>query len=123
MLQRRKDIPYDLVIDYTDLYEYKVQENKIKQVKYEIDLKSIFNNSLIMRFNNIFINDKAMLLHLKEKLLYYDYYYAYTLGNGTSNIINKYNYLVNSVSGEEMATSTDLNSIYKEIKKLVIEKK
>lgn len=122
MLQRRKDIPYDLVIDYTDLYEYKVQEDKIKQVKYEIDLKSIFNNSLIMRFNNVFINDRVMLLHLKEKLLYYDYYYVYTLGNGTSNIINKYKYLVNSVSGEEMATSTDLNSIYKKIKKLVIEK-
>jgi hypothetical protein len=63
---------YKLIIDITDLYDYKVSDNKITQEKYELELQKRYPNSKVIRvndFNNITkdeVKNKKYILKLVD---------------------------------------------------------
>lgn len=115
ILDERKNIPYDLIIDFSDLYNYEIKEGKIIQTKHNINLNNIFENSENIRIENVNLNEHQLLLYIKEKLNNYSYYYA----NPSYNK-DRYYFLYNdSVFKNERLISNSLNDIYVKVKKLV----
>ena len=78
-------IKYDLVIDATNLYKFKVENNNITTVNYDLDLKSIFKDSKIIKikdFSKNKINDKNNgLVNRNDLNLYYSNKIFYSVEN------------------------------------------
>jgi len=53
ILFTQKDIPFKIIIDLSELYEYKVTNNSISKEKVTLKLKELFPNSHIIRIDNL----------------------------------------------------------------------
>lgn len=103
LIEKEKNVPFDLIIDITSLFEYNNKEIS----EYNLNLKQYFPNSRIINIKNYKKQKEVELLkYLKEKLIYYIYddekYYYFEENNIKSN---------------------DINKTCNEIKKLILEKK
>ena len=59
-----RDIDFGVILDLSDLYDYSYQDNCLTTLKYDLDLKSIFPNSKIVKIDNFSKNE---LLELKSE--------------------------------------------------------
>lgn len=81
-LQRQKHIPFKIIIDLSDLYNYDIIDSSIKKENVNLDLKELFPNAHIIKIKDL---SKKSLKELSIFLHEYQELYAY------SN--NKYYYL------------------------------
>ena len=52
---------FKLIIDISDLYDYKIKNKNITQKKHELDLKTMYPNSRVIKINNICQNEDGLL--------------------------------------------------------------
>lgn len=53
LLKEIEDIPFQLIINLSELYTYKIVDNKIIKEKYQLNLKEIFPNSYIINIDEM----------------------------------------------------------------------
>ena len=86
ILIRQQEIPFKIIIDITELYEYTFKNEKIIKKETKINLEELYPNSIIIRIKNLSNKRKEELLaYLKEyqSLIYayqYNKYYSYNEG-------------------------------------------
>jgi len=105
-LLKQKEIPFKIIIDLSELYEYKISGDVITKEVYSLKLSEIFSNSHIIRINNL---SKKGLEELSEYLKCIgacDNIYAYQK--------DKYYYLEN-----DEIKSDNLENTCSKIKKLL----
>lgn len=68
-LNSLRDIPFKLVLDFSELYNYKIENDEVKVSDYLVDLKKLFPNSVIIRIQGFNINKSDE--EIKEYLLKY----------------------------------------------------
>lgn len=103
ILYWQKDIPFKIVIDLSELYDYKIINNQIEKEEVNINLKEYFPNSYIIRIPNL---STKSLEELSDFLKNTDNLYAYQN--------NKYYYIEN-----EEIKYNDLDDTCFKIKKLL----
>lgn len=65
ILTNQKNIPFKIIIDLSELYEYKIIDNKIYKENKSINLNEIFPNSYIIKTSNL--TEKKHEYHYLEK--------------------------------------------------------
>ena len=68
-LNSLRDIPFKLVLDLSELYNYKIENDGVKVSNYLLDLKNLFPGSVIIRIQGFNINKSDK--EVKEYLLKY----------------------------------------------------
>lgn len=69
ILLLQKDIPFKLIIDLSEQYNYKNCNNSITKESYNIELNKYFPNSKIIKINNLSNNSlEELLVYLKSNL-------------------------------------------------------
>lgn len=68
-LNSLRDIPFKLVLDFSELYNYKIENDGVKVSDYLLNLKKLFPNSVIIRVQSFNINKSDK--EVKEYLLKY----------------------------------------------------
>lgn len=53
ILTEEKNIPFNLVINLSDLYTFSIDDNQLNAIKYYLNLKDIFPNSKIINIHNL----------------------------------------------------------------------
>lgn len=98
-LNSLRDIPFKLVLDLSELYNYKIENDEVKVSDYLVDLKKLFPSSVIIRIQGFNINKSDE--EIKEYLLKYrdvivsrgNFYYHNSLDNveciDTNNMCKK----------------------------------
>lgn len=102
-LECEKNIPFKLIIDLTELYNYDIIDNQIKKENINLDLKDLFPNAHVIKIKDL---SKKSLKELSTFLYEYQDLYAY------SN--SKYYYL-----NENEIKSDDLEDTCFKFKKLL----
>lgn len=83
ILIRQQEIPFKIIIDITELFEYTFENEKLIKKETEINLKELYPNSKIIRIKNLSNKRKEELLsYLKE---YQSLIYAYQCEKYYSN--------------------------------------
>lgn len=105
-LNYEKEIPFKIIIDMTNLYSYKIKDNKLIKEKQVLNLSEIFPNSYIIKIEDLSKKEleeiKTILMNMKQENESYGY-------DGET-----YYYLE-----EGELEETDLNGTLKRIKKLL----
>ena len=114
-----KDVPFDIIIDASSLYEYSFDNNMITSKKIDIDFKDIFPNSYVIKIDNY--GDKTLkelLSIFKEKLFSYNEVYKYIerKKNCFGRIDDDDFYTLNNDS----IVTADTQDVYKNIRKVLI---
>lgn len=76
ILKKEKNIPFNLVIDLSDLYTFSIDNNQINAIKYHLNLKDIFPNSKIINIHNLNDDELENINNLVK-----EQEYAYVKGN------------------------------------------
>lgn len=104
-LNSLRDIPFKLVLDLSELYNYKIENDGVKVSDYLVDLKRLFPGSVIIRIQGFNINKSDE--EIKEYLLKYRY-----------AIVNRGNsYYYNNLDNIECS---DVDSICKQLKRRLV---
>lgn len=85
ILSSQKEIPFKIIIDLSELYEYKISDNVISKEVYNLKLSEYFKNSHIIRINNL---SRYSLKQLEEYLKKTE-----NLNNSYAYRDNKYYYM------------------------------
>ena len=76
ILKKEKNIPFNLIINLSDLYTFNIDNNQLNAFKYHLNLKDIFPNSKIINIHSLSDNElKNINSLIKEQE------YAYVKGN------------------------------------------
>lgn len=67
LLEQQSKKSYDFIIDTTDLFTYKIENNQINILKYKLELTKLFPNTKIWNVNHI-TNQEEFFAFLKEIL-------------------------------------------------------
>lgn len=111
-IRKEQNVPFDLVINLSDLFTYSIKNNTLYINKYDLNLANIFKNSYTIEIKeNKNKTDKEILEELKKSLSNFDMSYRKVNKN-------KYYYLNN-----DNVNSTNLDKIYDNIKTKILKKK
>jgi len=111
-IKKEQNVPFDLIINLSDLFTYSIENNILYTNKYDLNLANIFKNSYIMEIKESKNKtDKEILEELKKSLLNFDMSYRKVNED-------KYYYLNN-----DNLDSTNLDKIYDNIKTKILKKK
>ena len=120
-INSEQNVPFDIIIDMSSLYDYKIECDKIISEKIDIDFKEIFPDSYVIKINDFGSKKQIEILKiLKEQLLKYNEAYGYIKPV-------KYYFGVDDeddfyrVKGDSVGT-TDVNDIYKNVRRVLIKK-
>lgn len=120
-INSEKNVPFDIIIDMSSLYDYKINSGKIISEKIDINFKEIFPDSYVIKINDFGNKKKVEILEiLKEQLLKYNEVYGYIkhvkyyFGVDDENDFYK-------VKGDSVGT-TDINDVYKNVRRVLIKK-
>lgn len=104
-LNSLRDIPFKLVLNLSELYNYKIENDKVKVSNYSLNLNKLFPNSAIIRIQGFNINKSDK--EVKEYLLKY-----------RDAIVNRGNsYYYNNSDNIECS---DVDNICKQLKRRLI---
>lgn len=84
-LSSQRKIPFKIIIDLSELYQYKINNNILTKEVYNLKLKEFFPNSNIIKIGNLSKRNKEELLQYLNTIQTFDNIYAYQN--------NVYNYL------------------------------
>ena len=92
IISKQKEIPFKIIIDISELYEYKIENNIISKESYELNLANIFPNTQIIKITNLTKNSlKELSQYLKTNTYVYQqnkYYYQENDEIKSSNLEN-----------------------------------
>ena len=100
ILNQQQEVPFKLIIDLSELYNYKIDNNSIIKESYNINLNEIFPNSHVIKINNL---SKKSLEELSSFLkLYKDINNLYAYQN------EKYYYIENNeIKSQDLENTCD----------------
>ena len=121
-IDNEKNVPFDIIIDMSSLYNYKIDNCKIIPEKIDINFKEMFPNSYVIKIDDYGSKKKIEILEiLKEQLLKYNEAYGYI------NPAKHYFGVIDDeddfykVNGDSVGT-TDVNDIYKTVRRVLVRK-
>lgn len=121
-IDNEKNVPFDIIIDMSSLYNYKIDNCKIIPEKIDINFKEMFPNSYVIKIDDYGSKKKIEILEiLKEQLLKYNEAYGYI------NPAKHYFGVIDDeddvykVNGDSVGT-TDVNDIYKNVRRVLVRK-
>lgn len=106
IISEQKEIPFKIIIDISELYEYKTDNNVISKQQYKLNLNEYFPNSHIIRIDNLSNKSIKELSMYLTNLQSYDNLHAYQN--------NRYYYIDNNE-----IKYNDLENTFIKIKKLL----
>lgn len=119
-LDNEKDVPFDIIIDMSSLYDYKIDNSKIISEKVDINFKEIFPNSYVIKIDDFGSREQADILEiLKEQLLKYNEAYSYI--KPKKNCFRKEKGDFYKVDGNSVGT-TDVNDVFKGLRRVLVKK-
>lgn len=119
-IDNEKEVPFDIIIDMSSLYDYKISDGKIISEKVDINFKEIFPNSYVIKIDDFGSRDQVKILEiLKDKLLNYNEVYSYI--KPKKNCFRKENGDFYKVMRDNLGT-TDVNDIYKNVRRVLVRK-
>ena len=119
-LDNEKDVPFDIIIDMSSLYDYKMDNCKIISEKVDIDFKGIFPNSYVTKIDDFGSREQLEVLEiLKEKLLNYNEAYGYM--KTKKNCFRSEKKEFYKVNGDSLET-TDINEVYKGLRRILVKR-
>ena len=121
-INTEKNVPFDIIIDMSTLYDYKVDSGKIIPEKIDINFKEIFPDSYVIKINDFGSKKQIEILEiLKEQLLKYNDAYGYIKPvKHNFGVIDDENDFY-KVNGDSVGT-TDVNDIYKNTRRVLVRK-
>lgn len=121
-LDNEKDVPFDIIIDMSSLYDYKIDNGKIISEKVDINFKEIFPDSYVIKIGDFGSRDQVEILKIiKAKLIDYNEAYGYIKSKKNYSMYRKKEEDFYKISGDSLGTS-DVNEIYKNIRKVLVSK-
>lgn len=118
-IHKEKDVPFDIIIDMSSLYDYKIDNGKIISEKVDINFKEIFPNNYVIKIDDFGSRDQVEILEiLKEKLLSYNEAYSYIKPNKKHSMYREDKGDFYKVNGDSLGTS-EVNDIYKNVRKVL----
>ena len=70
ILSRQQNIPFEIIIDISEQYEYFIENDKINKKELDLNLEELFPNSKIIRIKNLSNKRKEEILnYLKSQLI------------------------------------------------------
>jgi len=121
-LDNEKDVPFDIIIDMSSLYDYKINDSKIISAKVDINFKEIFPDSYVIKIDDFGVKEQKEILEiLKDKLLSYNEAYGYVKPKKKYSMYKEDKDDFYKVSGDSLVT-TDVNDVYKSIRKVLVKK-
>lgn len=80
-LSEQRKIPFKIIIDFSDLYEYKVCNEYVSKKTYNLRLNEYFPNSHIIKIRNLTKGNLEEIVEFLKDNQNYDNLYAYQDGN------------------------------------------
>ena len=105
-----KDVPFKLIIDLSNIYDYEIINNKIVTKNHDLNLEKLFPNSYIIKITNFNITDLKLI---KEFLLKYNQKNKISIIN-----INKNYYYLDDNNLQNKDLDSTCNYVKKLIKKI-----
>lgn len=105
ILKRQQSIPFKIIIDISELYDYQIEEDKITKKEINLELEKLFPQSKIIRIKNLSKARREELINYLNKS--YNMLYAYQ------------NKRYHSLENNELK-SEDLDTTCSSIKKMLV---
>lgn len=121
-LDNEKDVPFDIIIDMSSLYDYKIDNGKIISEKVDINFKEIFPDSYVIKIDDFGSRDQVEILKIiKAKLIDYNEAYGYLKPKKNYSMYREKKWDFYKIDGDSLVT-TDVNEVYKNIRKVLVRK-
>lgn len=121
-LDNEKDVPFDIIIDMSSLYDYKIDNGKIISEKVDIKFKEIFPNSYVIKIDDFGNREHVDILEiLKDKLLGYNEAYGYIKPKKNYSMYRENTGDFYKVDGDGVGT-TDVNDVYKGLRRVLVKR-
>lgn len=105
ILIRQQEVPFKIIIDISDLYDYQIEENKLLKKEINLELEKLFSESKIIKIKNLSkVGREELINYLKQS---FNMLYAYQ------------NKKYHSIENNELK-SEDLDTTCLKIKKLLV---
>ena len=119
-INSEKNVPFDIIIDMSSLYDYKISDGKIIADKVDINFKEIFPNSYVIKIDDFGSREQVEILEkLKDMLLIYDEVYGYIKPKKNYSMYRKENGDFYKVNGDGVGT-TYVNDVYKGLRRVLV---
>ena len=121
-LDNEKDVPFDIIIDMSSLYDYKIDNGKIISEKVDINFKDIFPDSYVIKIDDFGSKDPVEILEiLKEKLLKYNEVYSYIKPKKSRSIYREDKGDFYKIDDDNLVTC-DVNDVYKGLRRVLVKR-
>lgn len=121
-LNSEKDVPFDIIIDMSSLYDYKIDNSKIISEKVDINFKEIFPDSYVIKIDDLGSKEQLEILEiLKEKLLSYSEAYGYIKSKKNYSMYKREEEDFYKVNGDSLGI-TDVNDVYKGLRRVLVKR-
>lgn len=121
-VQCEMNVPFDIIIDMSSLYDYRIDDGKIIPEKIDINFKEMFPDSYVIKIDDFGSREQVEILEvLKEKLLNYNEAYGYIKPNKNYSMYRREEDDFYRVSGDSLGT-TDVENVYKNIRRVLIKR-
>ena len=119
-LDNEKDVPFDIIIDMSSLYDYKITGGKIISEKVDINFKEMFPISYVIKIDDFGILENVEILEiLKEKLLKYNEAYSYIMPKKKYSFYREEQDDFYKMNGDSLGT-TNVNEVYKGLRRVLV---
>lgn len=121
-IDNEKDVPFDIIIDMSSLYDYKIDNGKIISEKVDINFKEIFPNSYVIKIDDLGIKGQVEILEiLKVKVLSYNEVYGYIKQKKNHSMYRREKEDFYKADDDNLATC-DVNDVYKGLRRVLVKK-
>lgn len=121
-LDNEMNVPFDIIIDMSSLYDYKIDNDKIISEKVDINFKEIFPNSYIIKIDDFGnIQQIDILKLLKEHLPKYNEAYSYIKPKKNYSMYREENGDFYKARDDNLVTC-DVNDVYKGLRRVLVKR-
>lgn len=121
-IHKEKNVPFDIIIDMSSLYDYKISDGKIISEKIDIDFKEIFPDSYIIKIDDFGVKEQKEILEiLKDKLLSYNEAYGYIKPKKNYSMYRREDEDFYKIDNDNLATC-DVNDVYKGLRRVLVKR-
>lgn len=121
-LNSEKDVPFDIIIDMSSLYYYKIDNGNIISEKVDINFKEIFPDSYVIKIDDYGSREQVEILEiLKDKLLGYNEAYGYIKPKINYSMYRREEEDFYKVNGDSLGI-TDVNDVYKGLRRVLVKR-
>jgi len=119
-IDREKEVPFDIIIDMSSLYEYRIDNGEIISKKIDIDFKEIFPDSYVIKIDDYGKKNNIELLKLlNDKLLTYSEAYGYIRKNRNSFYASEEDFYM---ARDDNIRTADIDDVCKNIRRVLVKR-